>query len=236
MTEGLERQFEPVEQTDRSRPHRRADLEPIAIRLIDEWQQVLPFVLGPGIDLRELEGNQPAAGFDYLAHHINAYRSVRNLRRNVDMVRTLRQRIGILQERLPAPWYPLAHDDAGDVFHPLHHLDQSFTLVGSAWRESDAAIAHEHPGHAVIRRRRQPVFPRHLTVVMGMDIDETRRHDPTIAYDKVDVTCRDRPRRPKHLQARCDGRSWLMPKNPSCTPPISLTRCNESLATSQMQK
>jgi hypothetical protein len=44
-------------------------------------------------------------------------------------------------------------------------------------REPHAAVAGDHGGDAVVGRRLQPVVPRRLAVVVGVDVDETRRDE-----------------------------------------------------------
>src|SRR6516165_5294064 len=56
-------------------------------------------------------------------------------------------------------------------------------------RETDAAIAHDRGGHAVLRRRRNVLAPGHLAVVMGVDVDETRRDQSSLGVDFILTLC-----------------------------------------------
>ena len=65
-------------------------------------------------------------------------------------------------------------------------------------READAAVAHHARRHAVQRRRRELVVPRHLAVVVRVDVDEARRArcapSASIVRRAAPSSCR-RPRR-----------------------------------------
>src|SRR5580704_3945530 len=66
-------------------------------------------------------------------------------------------------------------------------------LVGPAGGETDAAIAHHHAGDAVARRRRHPVLPGYLAVIMGVDVDEARGHDLALGVDLFLASAGNRP-------------------------------------------
>src|SRR4051794_8786138 len=44
-------------------------------------------------------------------------------------------------------------------------------------RETDAAIADDDRGHAMDGGRQQPLLPDDLAIIMGVNVDETRRDD-----------------------------------------------------------
>ena len=63
-----------------------------------------------------------------------------------------------------------------DVLDALHQLDQEVVLIGAHRREADAAVAHHGRGDAVVAGRRELRVPGGLAVVVGVDVDEARRH------------------------------------------------------------
>ncbi len=141
-----------------------------------------------------------------LAHHVEAKCAVRNLRRDVDVVRALFDGVEELTERVPIPLQPLVQCGAGNVFHSFHQLDQLVVCVVVHGGEPDAAVAHDGGGDAVPRRGLEPRVPGGLAVVVGVDVDDPRDHqrpgridggrgrsrhvthldDHTIAYRDVD--------------------------------------------------
>src|SRR6185369_12798615 len=58
-------------------------------------------------------------------------------------------------------------------------------IAGAAWRKTDAAIADDRGGHAVLRGGRDVLAPGHLTVIVGVDVDETRCNQPALGFDFV---------------------------------------------------
>ena len=111
------------------------------------------------------------------AHHVDAQRRVRKECRDVDIALSCLQRIEELGEGLPRPWQPVDHDDSWDVLHTCHQVDEGFVVVRPARCEAHTAVAHHRGGHTVRRRRRQPVGPDRLPVVVRMQVDEPRCHE-----------------------------------------------------------
>ncbi len=72
-----------------------------------------------------------------------------------------------------------------NVFDAFHQPDEQFVLVGPAGGEADAAVAHHDGGDTVRRRRHDTAFPCHLAVVVGVDVDETRRDHQPAGVDGV---------------------------------------------------
>ena len=118
-----------------------------------------------------------------LAHHIDAQRRVRHLGRDIDVVASLGDGIEIVGEAVPVPRQARGHHDLGDVLHALHQVDQHVVLIVVAGREADAAVAQKHGGGAVPRRRRQPLAPGHLRVVVRVHVDEARRDELAARVD-----------------------------------------------------
>ena len=52
-------------------------------------------------------------------------------------------------------------------------------------READAAVAHHHRGHAVVDAGREGLVPGGLAVVVGVDVDEARRHPGAAGVDAL---------------------------------------------------
>ena len=118
-----------------------------------------------------------------LAHHIDPQRRVRQLRGDVNVELACIQRIEILGEGFPVPGQAFDHDHLGHVFHAFHELDQDLALIGLAGRKADAAIAHDHRGHAMAGRRRKTMLPGGLSVEVGVHVDKARGHQQTLGID-----------------------------------------------------
>ena len=101
-------------------------------------------------------------------------------------VRTLGQaphRAEVLAVGDPVPGQTAEDGVAGDVLDALHQLGQVGAVLGAAGRERDAAVAHDHAGHAVPAARRADRIPRQLGVEVGVDVDEAGGHDPAVGLD-----------------------------------------------------
>ena len=68
------------------------------------------------------------------------------------------------------------HDGAGDVFHAFHQLDQLVAIFRATGRKANAAIAHDHRGHAMQRAWGHVRVPNRLSVIMSVDVDEAGRN------------------------------------------------------------
>ena len=106
-----------------------------------------------------------------------------DMRRDVHHAGHAVQRIEVLRKALPLPIDAFGQRRAGNVLHALHQLDQPVALLGPGRREPHAAIAEHRGGDTVPRRRGQLGVPRCLAVVVGMDVDPSRRHQPTSSVD-----------------------------------------------------
>ena len=105
------------------------------------------------------------------------------MRGNVNVELTCIQRIEIFREGFPVPGQSFDHDHLWNVFHAFHELDQDLALIGLARRETDAAIAHDHRGHAVAGRRRKPMLPGGLSIEVGVNVDKARGHQQAGGID-----------------------------------------------------
>ena len=111
-----------------------------------------------------------------LAHHIDAERGMRHLGGDVGIVGARGDGIEEIREAVPVPRQAFAQHDFGDVFHALHQVDQQVMLVLVARREAHAAVAEQHGRGPVPGRRRQPVAPGHLRIIVRMHVDEAGRY------------------------------------------------------------
>ena len=66
---------------------------------------------------------------------------------------------------------------ARNVLHALHEFDQIVLSAGAFGREANAAIAHDHSGHAMVNAGCEAFVPRNLTVIVCMKVNKTWR-DP----------------------------------------------------------
>jgi hypothetical protein len=110
---------------------------------------------------------------------------VADLGAEVEDVRPPLDGVEVLAEVLPLPRDAFGHRRAGDVLDALHQLDQPLAAVGAGGREPDTAVAHHRGRHAVPRRRRQPLVPAGLGVVVGVDVDEPRRDEAPVGIELV---------------------------------------------------
>ncbi len=111
-----------------------------------------------------------------LAHHVCAHGAVRHLCAEVHAEAAPLERVEILGEALPLPLDALVECGARNVLDALHELDQEVVLIRPHRCEADAAVAHHGRGDAVIAGRRELRIPGGLAVVVGVDVDEARRH------------------------------------------------------------
>jgi hypothetical protein len=82
------------------------------------------------------------------------------------------QGVEILGEGLPLPVNPGAQRFRGHAFDVEQHAHQQLAIRRAAGRDAEAAVAHDHRGHAVPARGRQSTIPRHLAIVVRVQIDE----------------------------------------------------------------
>ncbi len=106
-----------------------------------------------------------------------------NLGSHVDGELALSDHVQVLAEGFPAPGDALGQGRAGDVLDALHQGDQPLLLAGPHRCESDATVARHHGRDAVIAGRFEHGVPAHLSVVVGMDVDESGGHDSAGGID-----------------------------------------------------
>ena len=159
-----------------------------------------------------------------LAHHIDAQGGMRHLGGDIDIVGTVGDGIEEIREAVPVPRQAFAQHDFGNVFHAFHQVYEHVVLVFVARREADAAIAEQHGRRPVPGRRRQPVAPGHLRVVVRVHVDEARRYKLAARVDLLGAlgqclrrsprSCRRPPRDRLHRGLRRSHRRWCRCESP----------------------
>ena len=86
---------------------------------------------------------------------------------------------------------PCGHGVGRDVLGPLEVAHDEMALVGAGRREREAAVAHDHGGHAVVARARAERVPQHLGVHVGVAVDEAGRDDVALGVDLVGAPLAD---------------------------------------------
>ncbi len=104
---------------------------------------------------------------------------MRDLGAEIDRERTLLDGVEVFGEALPLPGDALGQSAARNVLDAFHQFDQPLFAAWRHRRESHSAVPADHGGDAVQARRLQQRIPADLPVVVGVDVDEPRRHDAT---------------------------------------------------------
>ena len=138
---------------------------------------------GDASHLGDLVGRRRLTVGTAITHHVEAHGAVRHLRGDVDVVRATADRVEVLGEALPVPLQALVQRRAGDVLDTFHQRDEPAVIGGVHRREPDAAVAHHDRRDAVPRRGREVVVPRRLAVVVGVDVDPSRRDQRAVRVD-----------------------------------------------------
>ncbi len=107
------------------------------------------------------------------AHHEHTQRGVWQLQANIQVELAAGQAVEIFREALPIPRQAVLQDREGQILHAFHQPDQPILILHPTRREAHPAIAGNHRGDTVPRRRLQPLVPGRLPVIMGVHIDET---------------------------------------------------------------
>ena len=109
-------------------------------------------------------------------HHIGDERRQRHVRQHVDPLGRALDAIEKLREALPIPGHPGLHRGIGNRFVARHGQHRAVAILGMAGGEAKSAVADDHRGNAVPTRDRAIGIPEQRRIVMGMKIDEARRH------------------------------------------------------------
>ena len=100
-------------------------------------------------------------------------------------------------------------------------------MVRSGRRKADAAIAHQHRGHAVARRRQDLLRPGDLRVVMGVNVDKPGGYNTTLRIYFVPSGRRDRADLRNMPSEIATSAVRAGPPVPSITVPSRITKSND---------
>ena len=134
---------------------------------------------GHGIDLVRIGG----ATDSFVAHDIDAQRRVADVRGEVQQRAPSTNRVEVLAERFELP------RDAGVEGGRIHVLDlfhgarDEVAIGGASGSDREAAVTRDHRGDAVVARWCERRIPEHLSVVVRVNVDETRGHHATGGVD-----------------------------------------------------
>ena len=118
-----------------------------------------------------------------LTHHIGAQRAVANVARVVDALGQRVEHVEELREGFPAPLDAGQHGGAADVLGAFEVAEHEVRLALAARRQREAAIAHDHAGHALETGAGADRVPEDLGVHVRVAVDEARRHDMTLGIE-----------------------------------------------------
>ena len=120
-----------------------------------------------------------------LTHDVGAEGCVRHVGTNVQDARQAVEGVEVLGEGLPPPRETFGQGRAGDVLHAFHGADQPFVPIGPSRGKTDPTVAHGDRGHPVPGGGRQIRIPGGLTVKVGVNVHEPRRHEQAVGVDLV---------------------------------------------------
>ena len=99
---------------------------------------------------------------------------MRHLRSDINRIGSGRQRVQVLLETLPLPLDALVQGRAGNILDAFQKANQKIVVIRSGRRKTDTAVAHQYRRHAMLRRGSEQRVPRHLSIIMGMQVDKAR--------------------------------------------------------------
>ena len=88
-----------------------------------------------------------------------------------------------LAEGVPVPRGARLQRVEGHAFDGGHHAHHVVDVLVGNRRDGEAAVAADHGGDAVERRRRDSGVPQDLRVVVGVDVDEAGGDDEAVGVD-----------------------------------------------------
>ena len=101
----------------------------------------------------------------------------------VDALRRALEGVEVLGDRLPVPLHAHLHGLEGDRFVARHGQHRTVAVVGLDGGEAEAAVAEHDGGDAVPPGAGAPGVPADLGVVVGVQVDESRRDDVAFGVD-----------------------------------------------------
>ena len=128
------------------------------------------------------------------AEDVQPQRGVPDHRRHIQTLVDAVECVEIFGEGLERPVDPGFECLDRHALDVLKRAGDHTPMLGACRRNREAAVAHHDRRDAVPARRRQIAVPRHLRVVVGVDVDETRRQHEAVEVDDlraaggVDVT------------------------------------------------
>ena len=125
------------------------------------------------------------------AHDVHPQRRMREVAADIHVELACRQEVEILRIGFPRPRESFREHRMRDVFDALHEPHQHVVLIGPARCEADPAVAHHDGGYPVSGRGPQTAFPRDLSIVVRMDVDEAGRHDLPACVQRLGCASRD---------------------------------------------
>ena len=132
------------------------------------------------------------------AHHDAPERRVPGEEAGVDRGAARLDPLEVVAERLPVPRQALLQRRERDALDPGHQPRQIVDVLVGGGREREPAVAAEHGGDAVHRRRARRRVPQQLRVVVRVEVDEAGRDHEVGRVDRarralVDVADLDDP-------------------------------------------
>src|SRR2546425_9596073 len=91
----------------------------------------------------------------------------------------------VLREGFPGPVDSRQHRSGGDALDRGQAAGEPLALLLLARRQCEPAIAHDHGGDAVPAGAAPELVPGHLSVHMGVAVDEARRGDQAVGVERA---------------------------------------------------
>ncbi len=135
-------------------------------RLVEEAANLALLLLGRRTILRVLD-----------AHHVSEQRRDRNIRQDVHRLGTAIDAVEEFGKGRPIPRHASFHRGVRNRLDPRHREHRALARFRLHRREAEAAVADHDRGDAVPARNRAVGIPEKLRVVMGVEVDESRRDD-----------------------------------------------------------
>jgi len=166
--------------------------------------------LGKEVHGLDVVGGCQLAPHSAFAHHIDPQRMMGHLGSDIDRARHLLERVQILRERLPVPLQTFGKDDAGDVLHPLHQIDEALAVLRPHRSETHSAVAEHDRRGTVPGGWGEFRIPHRLPIVVGMDVDPAGGHQKSAGIDlassgsRLSADCCD----PVAVYGEVSGKGW----------------------------